>query len=102
MNWRRSTRNDRELFTNIYEQERVADVGLILDARQKSEVVAEAGSLFEHSVRATAAFAENLLEDGNRVSLLIYGAGVDSVFPGYGRYPPGSNPSRLGPARRRC
>jgi uncharacterized protein (DUF58 family) len=85
INWRLSAKSDRELFTNIYEQQRVADVGLILDARQKSEAVTAAGSLFEYSVRATAALAENLLDDGNRVSLLIYGAGVESVFPGYGR-----------------
>ncbi len=85
INWRLAERNDRELFTNIYEQERVADVGLILDARQKSDVVTAGGSLFEHSVRAAAAFADNLLGDGNRVSLLVYGAGQATVFPGYGR-----------------
>jgi len=85
INWKIIARRDQELFTNIFEQERVADVGLILDARQRMDVSSPYGSLFEHSVRATAALAENFLSDGNRVSLLVYGGGLESVFPGYGR-----------------
>ena len=42
-------------------------------------------SLFEHSVLATAALAEAFLEDGHRVSMLIYGYGVQRVYPGYGK-----------------
>jgi uncharacterized protein (DUF58 family) len=86
INWRRSARSDRALYTNVFEQERVADVGLILDARQKVNVITPSGSLFEQAVSATAALAETFLDDGNRVSLLIYGAGMARVLPGYGRY----------------
>jgi uncharacterized protein (DUF58 family) len=85
INWRLASRSQHELYTNIYEQQRVADVGLILDARQKVDVITGDGALFEHAVRATAALAENFLDDGNRVSLLIYGAGRQHVFPGYGK-----------------
>jgi uncharacterized protein (DUF58 family) len=85
INWKLSARSERDLYTNIFEQERVADVGLILDARQRTDVVIGPESLFEHSVRATAALAENFLNDGNRVSLLVYGPGIARVFPGYGR-----------------
>lgn len=85
INWRLSARSERELFTNVFEQERVADVGLILDARERTNVLLMSESLFEHSVRATAALAENFLNDGNRVSLLVYGPGITRVFPGYGR-----------------
>ena len=45
----------------------------------------EEGSLFEHANRAAAALAESFLDDGNRVGLLVYGSGIDGVFPGYGR-----------------
>jgi uncharacterized protein (DUF58 family) len=85
INWRLSTREEREYYTNVFEQERVADVGIILDARERLNVFTASGSLFEHSVRAAAALAENFLDDGNRVSLLIYGSGIVRVFPGYGR-----------------
>ncbi len=85
INWRLSARTERELYTNVFEQERVADVGLILDARQRANVMATSESLFEHSVRAAAALAENFLNDGNRVSLLVYGPGITRVYPGYGR-----------------
>lgn len=85
INWKLSARSERDLYTNIFEQERVADVGLILDARQRADALTEAGPLFEHSVRAAAALAENFLNEGNRVSLLVYGPGIARVFPGYGR-----------------
>jgi uncharacterized protein (DUF58 family) len=85
INWRITARQPQALFTTVYEQERVADVGLILDARQKVNVTTPHGALFEHAVRATAALAESFLADGNRVSLLVYGGGVARVFPGYGR-----------------
>jgi uncharacterized protein (DUF58 family) len=85
INWRVSARHPRALFTNEFEQERIADVGLILDARQRSEVRAGDESLFEHAVQATASLAGAFLDSGNRVGLLIYGRSLDWTFPGYGK-----------------
>jgi uncharacterized repeat protein (TIGR01451 family) len=85
VNWRVTARHEEALFTNEFEQERIADVGLILDARQQSEIHSEAGSLFEHSVRATAALADSFLREGNRVGLLVYGWNMERAFPGYGK-----------------
>lgn len=85
INWRASARHDSGLFTNQFEQERVADVGLILDARVRSDVQVGADSLFEHAVRATASLADTFLWDGNRVGLLVFGQWVDWTFPGYGK-----------------
>jgi uncharacterized protein (DUF58 family) len=73
------------LVTNEFEQERIADVGLILDARQRSQVRDKDDSLFEYAVRATASLAGTFLSDGNRVGLLIYGRFLDWTFPGYGK-----------------
>ena len=42
-------------------------------------------SLFEHSARAAASLAEVFLRQGNRVSLLIFGKKIVSLFPGYGK-----------------
>ena len=95
--WRASARHDAALFTNEFEQERIADVGLILDARARNEVRAGYGvraghgvgtrneSLFEHAVQATASLADTFLRDGNRVALLVFGQYVDWTFPGYGK-----------------
>ena len=85
INWRLSARSERDLYTNVFEQERVADVGLILDSRLNTNVLASSESLFDYSVQAAAALSESFLNDGNRVSLLIYGAGLVRVHPGYGR-----------------
>ncbi|MGC9521722.1 MAG: DUF58 domain-containing protein [Anaerolineae bacterium] len=86
INWRLSARHPRELFTNEFERERIADVGLILDARERNDVTVDGESLFEYSVEATAALAETFLGEGNRVGLLVYGRGLERTFPGYGKY----------------
>ncbi len=84
VNWRASARQSEELLTNEFEREHIADVGLILDARQQTDVPGPE-PLFEYGVRAAAALADAFISDGNRVSLLIYGYGVDQTFPGYGK-----------------
>lgn len=86
INWRASARYQQELFVNQFEQERIADVGIILDARQQSDIVLPTGeSLFEYAVQATASLSESFLNDGNRVGLLVYGFGLHRTFPGYGK-----------------
>lgn len=85
INWRVSARHRPALFTNEFEQERITDVGLILDARRRTDRPGEEMSLFEHAVRAAASLAAAFLDDGNRVGLLVYGGFLDWTFPGYGR-----------------
>ncbi len=90
INWRISARHtrsevDTRLFTTEFEQERVADVGLILDARRRNDCHANGRSLFEYGVSAAAALSGAFLSDGNRVGLLIYGRGLEWAFPGYGK-----------------
>jgi uncharacterized protein (DUF58 family) len=84
LNWKAGARWDL-LITNLFEQERVADVGIILDARSFVEVKADGESLFEHSIRAAASLADYFLREGNRVGLLIYGRMIEWTFPGYGK-----------------
>ncbi len=85
VNSRVSARYAETLFVNEFEQERVADVGIILDARARSDIVGPHGSLFEHGIQAAAALADSLLVQGNRVGLLVYGDSIDWTFPGYGK-----------------
>jgi uncharacterized protein (DUF58 family) len=87
INWRVSARHTEDLYTNEFEQDRIVDVGLILDARMQSDVkgAGDEEGLFEHSIRATVALADSFLSDGNRVGLLIYGRGMEFVLPGYGK-----------------
>ena len=85
LDWRLTARHPGKFFTKEFEQEEIADIGLILDARRKTDLRAGEDSLFEHSARATASLAEVFLRQGNRVSLLIYGKPMVSLFPGYGK-----------------
>lgn len=84
INWRATARHEDTPFTTTFEQERIAEVGLIVDARLRQVLVVQGRSLLEHSVRAAAALAEVLLRDGHRVGLLLYGQGA-WIAPGYGR-----------------
>ncbi len=86
INWRLTARHDDRPYTNEFEQQRVTDIGLILDARRQNEIRTVGGSLFEHAVQATAALADLFLSDGNRVGLLIYGRALERTFPGYGKH----------------
>jgi uncharacterized protein (DUF58 family) len=83
INWRVSSRRDEELFTNEFEQEAIADVGIILDARSQTNEAN--GQVFEYSVMAASGLAEILLKQGHRVSMLSYGFGIARVYPGYGK-----------------
>jgi uncharacterized protein (DUF58 family) len=85
LDWRLTARHPRQFFTKEFEQEEIADIGLILDARYKTNLEIGEESLFEHSARAAASMAEVFLRQGNRVSLLIYGHKDITLYPGYGK-----------------
>jgi uncharacterized protein (DUF58 family) len=85
INWRASARHDESLYANEFQQERVADVALVLDGREKTNWFRDRRSLFEHSVLAAASLADAFLSQGNRVGLLHYGRYIDWTFPGYGK-----------------
>ncbi len=85
LDWRRTARHPRQFFTKEFEQEEIADIGLILDARQRSDFRCGEDSLFEHTLQATASLAELFLRHGNRVSLALPGNQMTIVYPGYGK-----------------
>jgi uncharacterized protein (DUF58 family) len=86
INWKASSRAERAMYTNIYEQQRIADVTIILDAREHvDQYNPQLGNLFEYSVRAAVTLTESILKTGNRLGMLVYGPGMESVFPGYGK-----------------
>ncbi|HLO29319.1 MAG TPA: DUF58 domain-containing protein [Anaerolineales bacterium] len=85
INWRASARSTDTLYANEYQQERVADVGIVLDGRLRTNEFAGGHSLFEYSVQAAASLADALLNQGNRVGLLLYSTYLGWTFPGYGK-----------------
>lgn len=85
INWRASARYVDKLYANEFQQERVADVAIVLDGRLRTNEFARAHSLFEYSVQAAASLADALLAQGNRVGLLVYATYLAWTFPGYGK-----------------
>ncbi len=84
INWRVTARHPQGVYSNQYEQERVVDVGIILDGRRRTTEFGNR-SIFEHSVMATAALSDAFLATGNRVGMLYYGKQIHWTMPGYGK-----------------
>jgi len=85
INWRVSARHIEKLYSNEYQQERVADVGIVLDARASTNLFHANKSIFEYKVSAAAALSDALLSQGNRVGLFVYSGFLGWTFPGYGK-----------------
>ena len=85
LDWRLTARHPHRLFTKEFEQEEIAEIGLILDARQNTDLRIGEESLFEYSIGATASLAEMFLHQGHRVSLLVFGGTMLKAFPGTAR-----------------
>jgi uncharacterized protein (DUF58 family) len=85
INWRVSARQDEAIYSNEYEQEQVADVGILLDGRSKVNEFGGGRSIFEDSVLAAVAVSSALLSEGNRVGIFVYGKRLKWTAPGYGK-----------------
>jgi len=85
INWKASARHGDELFINEFEQERAVAIGIIVDARSRSNLLAGGRSSFSYSVQAAASLSDLFLAQANRVGLMIYGSHLDWTVPGYGR-----------------
>jgi uncharacterized protein (DUF58 family) len=84
VHWKAVARWDK-LAVVEFEEERAADVMVVLDVRRQAYPAADGEDLLDAAARVTAALCDALLLQGHRVGLLFYGAYLDWVFPGYGR-----------------
>ncbi len=85
ISWKVSGRFPGNLFINVFEQDRMAEVGLIVDARSRSNNGTGEHSALAHSIQAAASLSELLLSQGNQVGLLVYGGHLDWTVPGTGK-----------------
>ncbi len=85
LNWRKTARYPHQFFSKEFEQEEIADIGLILDARSLTGHSNGNHTLFEHCASACASLAELFMREGNRVGLMIYGDKLPYLSPGYGK-----------------
>jgi uncharacterized protein (DUF58 family) len=84
INWRAYART-RKLIVNEYEQERIADITIFLDARERANPTVGEKTTFTYSVRAAASMSSYFIKKGNNVGLFIYGEYMNWTFPGYGK-----------------
>lgn len=81
INWKALARRDR-LAVNLYQEERAAEVMLVLDVRASAYGEER---LLDYGVRAAASLVHFLLQEGHRVGLLLYGRHLAWELPGLGR-----------------
>lgn len=84
INWKASARQGR-LVTNEFETERVTDVLVVLDCSEGILSGLYSFDAEEFEVRLAASLCSQLLLQGNRVGLLLYGAERTWVPPGFGK-----------------
>ena len=82
LNWRATARTGRPYVT-LFQQERVADVAVMLDCRARA--YPGGVRLFESAAVAAASMADTIIDSGNRVGYLAYGLMVDWLAPGFGK-----------------
>ena len=80
-----SARHPRSLFIQEFEQERVANVLLLLDTHGQSKSNAINTVDLNHSLEAAALLGLSLLDAGNRLGLFVFGNFHNWVFPGSGK-----------------
>lgn len=84
INWKATGRLDT-LLTNEYEGEKTADFVIILDAREEAAYGPIYDNAVEMGVRATISLARKLLEERNRVGLIVMRKVLDWVYPAFGK-----------------
>ena len=84
VNWKTLARGG-QLAVNLYEEERAAEVTVVLDGRDRVYDILGGRELFEQAVRASAALCESAIREGHRAGLLLYGERLEWVFPGGGQ-----------------
>ncbi|HKL28351.1 MAG TPA: DUF58 domain-containing protein [Natrialbaceae archaeon] len=85
IDWKRKARTG-DLATIEFREERAAIVVFVIDTRVEGYVTDENDvSAVEHSIRATGALAQALMDDGNRVGAASFGPSWTYVPPGLGR-----------------
>ncbi len=84
INWKATARSLKPI-TNEFEGEMSGDVILVVDGFKGSKIGDQKDNTFSATVRAAASLASKILEDRNRVGLILLGDMLSWVYPGYGR-----------------
>lgn len=86
VHWRLSARYQNKFFVKQFEQENMADFGVLIDISSQNDVFDEQVFLIDHCIEAGAAISRSLLKSGNRVSMFVLGKHRTRVFPGIGKH----------------
>ena len=85
INWKASARLEDALLTNEYTAERSGDVTILIDARESSILGPPGKSTIDYGIRAAATISMNVLNQKNRVGMIVFRDTIDVVQPGYGK-----------------
>jgi uncharacterized protein (DUF58 family) len=83
INWKLLAKRQK-LMVNDYEKEALSDVIIIIDAREVGNCGTVSCNPLEYGVKGAASLARYFIYRRDKVGLVIYGRGVESVPPGAG------------------
>lgn len=86
VHWRLSARYQNKFFVKQFEQENMADFGILIDISSQNDVFDEQISLIDLCIEAGSAVSRSLLKSGNRVAMFVLGKQRTRVFPGIGKH----------------
>lgn len=85
INWKATARK-LEPIINDFEGEMSGDVIIIVDGFKGSKIGTVRDNTFGATVRLAATLTSSILDDRNRVGLILMGDQMSWVYPGYGRH----------------
>ena len=85
LDWRLAARHPHKYYIKEFVQEKTAEIAILLDGREKMNLVINKESIYDIEVKAAASLAEMFIRQGHRVSLFAIGEILRYVLPAYGK-----------------
>ena len=84
--WRLSSRYPERIFIKEFELEKMAEIGILIDTREKQPLYYKNKRIAEYSIQAGLSLSKSLLSDFNRVSVFLLGNNRKRIFSGIGKH----------------
>jgi len=84
--WKMSGKFPGKTYLKEFEDEKMVDIGILIDTREKKPLFFNNRRVAEYSINAGLSLSKNLLSDFNRLSVFLLGKNRKRVFSGVGKY----------------
>lgn len=85
IDWKKTARQPNQYFTKEFQQERTADIAIVVDGRKNRNLEIGENSIFESMIETAAGLCQMFLHQGQRVGFYVAGENSRVVLPAYGK-----------------